>query len=358
MKDDDIYVDPQEVIANAIARGISAEDQMIALIKAVDRCNKKAQARKGIVSSIEAQIPCVKLSKQIDIISANADKINTQIFGDPYDHSPRNPDQPKSDRLYDSQYWQYYGKSSAEIKKALNHLYKQPLNLTTRARRNALFDLLNNRDYNPPVLDPNAPPAPRPSQEPDEQPDLGDNEMRASSVRRRPQARRKSPRKLMEALLPVAEYWTVETRTTPTVHFIDDCPACPAEQADVQQLDEAMHPLQLAEELGGRACGTCLKMLKASEKEGFLFGSVTPRRTLVIWRDRLDYETPGILGFGGSKLTVAADEIEAVAFPSPTKLVVVTSGDGEIKVSFDRAAEGDMACEAFRRLGWSFENSK
>jgi hypothetical protein len=44
-----------------------------------------------------------------------------------------------------------------------------------------------------------------------------------------------------------------------------------------------------------------------------------------------------------------------VRFGSPTELTFLTA-DGRFDFAFDRAAEGEIAREAFRRLGWSFDD--
>lgn len=358
MKDDDTYVNPKEFIKEAIARGIAAEDQWSAMNDALTRCNKLAERMPTIVGRNNVRVRCMKIGQKVSILANNMAKINKAISGDSkYFHSPLSADQEESDRLYSRKYWEYITKSPAEIEEALDHLNKQPLNLVRRAWRTALLHLLKKLDFDPPILDPNAPPpAQHPSDTPDEQPDLGDKEMSASSVRGGRQ-RGKYPRKLVEALMPVEAYWVVETARSATVHYVGECPACPAEQADVQQLDEAMHPLHLADELGGRACGTCLRMMEADEKKGFLFASATPKRTLAIYRDHIDYESAGFLSFGAKQFTWAPDEFEDVYFTSRRELFFITPSGEEINISFDRDAEADIACEALRRLGWPVAES-
>ena len=154
--------------------------------------------------------------------------------------------------------------------------------------------------------------------------------------------------------MPIIDYWIVEARNQPTLHFIEDCPACPASAAEVIELEMPEDPEVLADDLGAHACGTCLRMFAANKTDGFLFGSVTPKRRFVIWRDRIEYEAHGFLGIGARNLVVPTDEIDGVNFVTPVRLVLETS-QGEIDVSVDRPAQGELAREAFRRLGWSFD---
>lgn len=73
-------------------------------------------------------------------------------------------------------------------------------------------------------------------------------------------------------------------------------------------------------------------------------------RTLALFRDHLEYETPGLLGLGAKQLAMPVEDIGGAAFPAPTKLVLATA-EGEISVSFERPAEGELAREALRRMG-------
>ena len=79
----------------------------------------------------------------------------------------------------------------------------------------------------------------------------------------------------------------------------------------------------------------------------------TATKSLAIWSDRVEYEGPAFLGLSRRQVTIPPEDIVCVQF-DPTKLKLATA-EGELTFSFERPAHAQVAREAFRRLGWSFD---
>ena len=161
------------------------------------------------------------------------------------------------------------------------------------------------------------------------------------------------PRALVQALMPLALYWLVETGAGPTLHFNDECPAVISAGVEPRELDKAEHPLELAERLGAQPCGICLHMAESAIKDGFLYRCSSGLKSIGIYRDRVEYAGPAWLGLTFKQVTLAPGEITGVAFPTPAELVL-DSRQGRFKFAFPRPAQAAVARAAFERLGWRF----
>lgn len=331
------------VVADAIERGICAEDQYQRLMKACSRCKQK----RPIPENVDTQIKCMEACERAMLIEGNEDAINRGIFGDTPARWPKRPEQDLSDKNYDRTYWQFAHGSRKRIQAAFDHVAGQPSNMLNRAYGAALFDLLNGNPYYPPMYHSNDPP-PEWHHGQVEQPDTGEMEMRASSVRPRSRGAG-SRRQPVDDLMPVAGYWMVDEGNPPTMHFCENCPTAPTMRSDFELLDEAVHPGQLARDHRAHPCGSCLRLLENEAKNGFLFGNVGDRHTLHVWRDRIDYESDG---WGGTQWSVPVGDLADVAFPSRSMLVLSVPDLGEVEIDIGTDASGDVAREAFRRLGW------
>ncbi len=373
-----------QALRDAIATGDTAFFQVERLNAEAARCYEAADKIKSLKRRVEAFGYCQAISKRADFILANVDAIDNAVLSASPPGSSSHGWVPNAaaGAAYNKTYAHFRNKSPAQIQAAYNQVVGQADTPSRAPALDALQDLLNGSGYHPPSSRSHkVPPAPtpdprtRPTPEPTEPPDIGatpdpgetaepvpmsdrgdPDQMGAASIRRRPQRLAShNPQKLVNALMPLADYWLVDTSAGLTLHFIEDCPACIASGAEAQELDEIEHPIALAERLSAHPCGTCMRMQEASIKDGFLTGGVTAFKTIAIWRDRVEYEGPEWLGLSRKKVTIALDEIEAVNFRSPTDLVLDTA-QGRLKFSFSRPVNGDIAREAFRRLGWTFED--
>jgi len=366
--------DDARALQAAIDEGEPAGIQYEKLIEEALNCYDAADKIQDLNQKVDAFAACQGIYAKADFILSHMDAIDRALGLPSTDQINAWVQQATFNRRYDQVYTQYRNKSPAEIQAAYDQVAGQSASLSRAAALAALIALMNHQPWHPPHYDPNAPlqvPTPAPTEEP---PDTGgtpepgqtaepvdtsdsdsSGQMSAMGMRRRPQGlASRYPRRLVDALMPLSDYWLVGTNDGPTLHFVDECPACHASGADPQELDEAEHPLSLAERLDAHPCGTCMRMAEASIKDGFLFGCVTGSQTLVVWRDRVEYESAGLFGFGRRAVTLALDEIDEITFTSATSLSLATA-QGQFKFPFARAIDGDVAQEAFRRLGWDFE---
>jgi hypothetical protein len=359
-----------KTLQDAIDSGIDAYTQIEKLNQDAVNCYEAADKINDLRGKVDAFARCQAIAAKANFLLEHADDINAAQGRPTAASAEVDARQSASDKAYGDTYDHYKDKSEAEIDAAYDQVAGQDNTPSKRPTLTALRDLKQHRGYHPPKVPRSPPPPPvrRRKPEPDEQPDIGgggddggdggdggdDPQMSVSGMRRRTVGGT-YPRRVVDNLMPLASYWLVETRAEPTLHFTDECPACATSGVEQQDLDAAEHPLALAERLDAHPCGTCMRMAESGLKEGFLFGTVTPNKSLAVWHDRVEYDALAWFGLSRTHVTVSPGDITEVRFGSPTELTFLTA-DGRFDFAFDRAAEGEIAREAFRRLGWSFDD--
>lgn len=356
--------DPDAAMAQAVANGRPAQDQADILNDAAYICYQAADKVKGIVPHERAWEACLAIDRQADFVTKNLDEINRRIFGDgalPTGGYP--PGQKQSDRVYADTYFQYFpvdpndAKARAALEAAYHAVVKEILDEgmtpSRRARRDALWDALQGKPFDPPILQPGYPPRGKP--DPNEDPYSSDDrsEMSAAAVSERRAPRRGRDRGA--GPMPIIAYWLFPAPGGPTMHFAATCPACPPDHAAVEELAAPEQASALAQRLRAHVCGTCLRIQAADEANGFLFGAVVALRALRLFRDHVEFETSGLFGIGARNLSVAADDIREVRFAGFRKIVIISTTQGTIRMPLRSVAEMELAREAFRRMGWQFD---
>lgn len=352
--------DPDAAMAQAVANGRPAQDQADILNDAAYICYQAADKVKGIVPHERAWEACLAIDRQADFVTKNLDEINRRIFGDgalPTGGYP--PGQKQSDRVYADTYFQYFpvdpndAKARAALEAAYHAVVKEILDEgmtpSRRARRDALWDDLQGKPFDPPFLQPGYPPRGKP--DPNEDPYGSDDgsEMSAAAVSERRAPRRGRDRGA--GPMPIIAYWLFPAPGGPTMHFAATCPACPPDYAAVEELAAPEQASALAQRLRAHVCGTCLRIQAADEANGFLFGAVVALRALRLFRDHVEFETPGFLGIGAKNLSVAANDIRGIRFAGSRNIVIISTAQGNIRMPLRSAAEVALAREAFRRAG-------
>lgn len=356
--------DPDAAMTKAVGDGRPAGAQYTVLSDAATLCYEAAGKIKGLVPMERAWEACLAIDRQAGFVANNRDEINRRITGGAgFSAGSYPPGQKQSDRVYSDTYFQNFlgdpndAKARAALQAAYDAVVKEILGdgmiPSRRARRDALWDDLHGIPFNPPLLEPGYPPPGKP--DPNEDPDGSDYgvEMTAAAV-----SERRAPRRARDrgaGPMPVIAFWLVAAPGVPTMHFAETCPACPPDQADVTQLAAPESPLALAHRLGAHACGSCLRIQAANDAKGFLFGAVVTLRAFRLFRDHIEFETPGLFGIGARNLSVAADDIHEVRFATLRKIVIISTAQGDIRMPLRSAAEIALAREAFRRAGWPLD---
>lgn len=359
--------DPDAAMATAVAEGLKASDLYDRLNRALERCYAAADKVKGIIPHESAWEACLALDQQVTFVQAHLDEIDQKISASTgMPPSEEAPDQRKVDTIYGDTYFHYFGKGHAaqdKYDKLVKTIRDEGMTPEQKAMIDALWDVLHNIPYYPPLWRPGYPPRNTgkpakpinpfdPNYDPgdpnysDAQP--GAQGMAAASERQAP--RRGGARR--DGLMPVIDYWLVGARREPTVHFAATCPACAPEQAQVMSLDVPEHPLALADRLGAHACGSCLRILASDNTKGFLFGTALAGRMLQLYRDHIEYTAAGLFGYGATDLTIPAEDVRAVRFATFRRIVILSTTQGSIRMPLRDAGELELAREAFRRMGW------
>src|ERR1700761_6887670 len=250
--------DPDEAMARAVADGRPAAAQMDRLRQAAYRCYTWAEKVQGLIPYERAWEACRALDQQLDFVSQNAGQINQKIFGDELPSGSYVPGQLSSDYVYGKTYLQYLLKDAGGNQAAVEAAYEALLNdiqtngmtPSKHARLDAVADVMSGRPYDPPVLDRDDPSLdssmPPPDPDPDD-PSL-DSSMSTMAVASAPARQTPHPaRGQKKDLMPVIDYWLGDAAP---MHFAPPCPACPAGQARVMQLDAPEHPVALGQRLG------------------------------------------------------------------------------------------------------------
>lgn len=360
----------------AIDEGEPADVQYEKLLEEAQNCYEAADKIQDLNQKVDAFAACQGIFAKAQFILAHADAIDGALGIPSSAQINAWVQQANFNKRYDQVYNQYKDKTPPEIQAAYNQVVGQGLSLSRAAALAALIALMNHQPWHPPVYDPDAPPqvpTPTPAPTPTETPDTGwtpepgetpepvntsdgDSDQMSAAMRRRPQGlASRYPRKLVDGLMPLSDYWLVNASGEATLHFVDECPACQASRAEPRELEEAEHPLSLAERLDAHPCGTCMRMAEASLKEGFLFGCFTESKMLGVWQDRVEFESSEWFGLNRRKVTVETDDIKDITFTSPTDVSLATA-QGPIQFPFPRPIDRDIAEEAFRRLGWTFND--